>query len=95
MNIYVGNLPFATTDEDLKQLFTEYGEVQKARVIIDRESGRSRGFGFVEMSDNAARTAISKLNETEFDGKQISVNEARDKSNGTGTGGYGNRRRSW
>ncbi|MBI5326315.1 MAG: RNA-binding protein [Ignavibacteriae bacterium] len=93
MNIYVGNLPFATTDEDLKQIFAEYGEVQKARVIIDRESGRSRGFGFVEMSDNAARKAISTLNETEYDGKQLTVNEARDKSNGAV--GYGNRRRSW
>lgn len=94
MNLYVGNLPFSVTDEDLRELFAKQGEVQKAKVIMDRESGRSRGFGFVEMSDNAARKAITALNETEFEGKQISVNEARDKSNGSG-GGYGNRRRSW
>jgi RNA recognition motif-containing protein len=94
MNIYVGNLPFSATDEDLKKIFAEYGEVQKAKVITDRESGRSRGFGFVEMSDNAARKAISTLNETEYEGKQLSVNEARERTNGGG-GGYGNRRRSW
>ena len=96
MNIYVGNLPFSATDEDLKELFAEHGEVQKAKVIIDRESGRSRGFGFVEMSDNAARKAITTLNETEYEGKQLSVNEARERTTGgSNGGGYGNRRRSY
>jgi len=98
MNIYVGNLPFSVTDDDLKEIFAEHGEVQKAKVIMDRESGRSRGFGFVEMSDNAARKAISTLNETEYEGKQLSVNEARERTTGGAGGnggGYGNRRRSY
>lgn len=80
MNIYVSNLGFNVQDEDLKELFTSYGEVSSAKIILDRETGRSRGFGFVEMSDNsAASTAISQLNETQVDGRTMRVTEARPK----------------
>ncbi len=87
MNIYVGNLPFSTSEEDLRELFTEFGEVLSAKVIKDRETGRSRGFGFIEMSDNAARTAISELDGSEYDGNDIRVNESKPKKQG-----YGNNR---
>lgn len=92
MNIYVGNLPFSATDEDLKNIFSEYGNVDSAKVIIDRETGRSKGFGFVEMSDNAARKAIETLHEAEYEGKQISVNEARPKTDNRNSGRNFNRR---
>ncbi|OGU60721.1 MAG: RNA-binding protein [Ignavibacteria bacterium GWF2_33_9] len=95
MNIYVGNLPFSATDESLKEIFTEYGQVQSAKVIVDRETGRSKGFGFVEMSDNAARKAITELNETEYEGKQITVNEARPKENNRNSNRNNNSRRPW
>jgi RNA recognition motif-containing protein len=94
MNIYVGNLPFSSTDEDLKSMFSEHGNVESAKVIVDRESGRSKGFGFVEMSDNAARKAIEILHETEYEGKQISVNEARPKTDNR-NGGRNFERRPW
>ena len=81
MNIYVSNLSFKVTDNDLRELFSSYGAVDSAKVINDRMTGRSRGFGFVEMADNReAQKAIDELNDTEFDGKRISVNEARPKS---------------
>ena len=87
MNIYVGNLPFEVTDEDLESYFTEYGSVGSARVIIDRFSGRSRGFGFVEMDDNAeAEAAILGLNGKDFKGRPLTVNEARPRED-RGTGG--------
>jgi cold-inducible RNA-binding protein len=95
MNIYVGNLPFSTTQEELSQIFSEYGQVQSAKIIVDRETGRSKGFGFVEMSETAARKAITELDEAEFGGKQLTVNEARPRRNSYGEGGGGNRRRSW
>ena len=80
MNIYVGNLPFEVTDEELEEQFTEYGSVTSAKVIIDRFSGRSRGFGFVEMSDNSeAETAIQNLNAKDFKGRPLTVNEARPR----------------
>jgi len=82
MNVYVGNLPWSTTDEDLKNLFEEHGRVQSAKVIIDRDTDRSRGFGFVEMgSDNEARGAIEALNGTSMDGRALTVNEARPREN--------------
>lgn len=87
MNIYVGNLPFSTTEDDLRELFTEYGEVLSAKVIMDRETGRSRGFGFIEMGDNSARNAIAELDGSEFEGNDIRVNESRPKRQG-----YGNNR---
>src|ERR1043166_9378815 len=80
MNIYVSNLSFNVQDEDLREFFTPYGEVTSAKIINDRESGRSRGFGFVEMSDDtASQKAIAGLNETTVDGKIIKVVEARPK----------------
>ncbi|MDK2977049.1 MAG: hypothetical protein PWP06_1524 [Candidatus Marinimicrobia bacterium] len=78
MNIYVGNLPWGVSEEALKNLFSEYGTVDTARVITDRNSGRSKGFGFVEMSNNAeAQKAIEALNGKEMDGRALRVNEAR------------------
>ncbi|MFL5740147.1 MAG: RNA recognition motif domain-containing protein [Flavisolibacter sp.] len=80
MNIYVSNLSFNVHDEDLKQFFTPFGEVTSAKIINDRETGRSRGFGFVEMSDDvASQKAISELNETTVDGRTIKVTEAKPK----------------
>jgi len=80
MNIYVGNLPYSTTDADLDAAFAAYGTVDKAKVVTDRETGRSRGFGFVEMAnDDEAREALSALNGHEMDGRKLIVNEARPK----------------
>ena len=77
MNIFVGNLPFTATGSDLEQLFGEYGAIDSAAVINDRETGRSRGFGFVEMTDaGEANKAIEELNGYEFDGRALTVNEA-------------------
>ena len=77
MNMYVSNLSFHTTDEDLRNLFGQYGEVSSAKVITDRETGRSRGFGFVEMESNdAARAAITALHGSQLDGQTLTVNEA-------------------
>jgi len=90
MNIYVSNLSFKLQDEDLKQVFTAFGEVSSAKVIRDNQSGRSRGFGFVEMSsDDDARAAIEKLNGTAVDGRTIVVNEARPRKEGGSGGGGG------
>ncbi|HWB65092.1 MAG TPA: RNA-binding protein [Chitinophagales bacterium] len=95
MNIYVSNLSYNVNDGDLKQLFTEYGEVSSAKVIIDRETGRSRGFGFVEMPNkDEAIKAMNALHEAEYDGKVLNVNEARpkeDKPRGNFGGGNFNR----
>lgn len=80
MKIYVGNLPFSTNDEDLQALFEAYGEVSSARIIRDWETGRSRGFGFVEMDDHAgAEKAIETLHQSEMGGRSIVVNEARPR----------------
>ncbi|MDD4817919.1 MAG: RNA-binding protein [Victivallaceae bacterium] len=80
MNIYVGNLAYAVTDEDLANYFAEFGTVDAARIVMDRDSGRSKGFGFVEMSDaNAANAAIEALNGKELNGRKIVVNEARPR----------------
>ncbi len=92
-NIYVGNLPWSTTKEDLYELFQQYGEVSRAQVIIDRETGRSRGFGFVEMpNDDEAQAAINALNEQMYNGRPLTVNVARPREgNGGGRpprGGY-------
>jgi RNA recognition motif-containing protein len=98
MNIFVSNLGFNIQDEDLKEIFASYGEVSSAKIINDRETGRSRGFGFVEMSDDTeANTAIAELNETTVEGRAMRVAEAKPKtersSNSYGGGGYGNNRR--
>jgi len=93
MKIYVGNLSFRTTQQELEDLFTNYGNVQEAAVVTDRETGRSRGFGFVTMpEDGEASAAIEALNGTEVEGRTLTVNEARpktDRPRGGGGGGYG------
>jgi len=78
-NIYVGNLAWSTTDADLRNLFAEFGEVLSARVISDRETGRSRGFGFVEMDDAGAAQAIQALNGKSVGGRDLKVNEAQPR----------------
>ena len=89
MNIYVSNLNFSTKSESLQDLFAEYGEVSSANIITDRETGRSRGFGFVEMPNDAeGQKAIDELNDTDFEGKTITVNVARPKTERSGGGGY-------
>lgn len=81
MNIYISNLSYGTSDADLNQLFSEYGKISSAKVITDRETGRSRGFGFVEMdNDTEGQKAISELNQAEYDGKIISVAIARPRT---------------
>ena len=94
--VYVGNLSYGTTDSDLRTMFEEFGSVESAQVIMDRESGRSKGFGFVEMgSDQEAQAAINALNGREVDGRALTVNEAKPRedrggrSGGGGRGGYG------
>lgn len=80
MNIYIGNLNYRVREEDLKHVFEEYGIVNSARVVTDRETGRSKGFAFVEMADDAAaKKAIEELNEAEYEGRQMVVKEARPK----------------
>ena len=100
MNIYVSNLSYSTKADSLQDLFASYGEVTSANIINDRETGRSRGFGFVEMTnDDEGQKAIDELNNTEFEGKTITVNVARPKTersdynNRGGNGGGYNRRR--
>ena len=95
MNIYVSNLSFNVQDEDLKEFFTPYGEVTSAKVITDRETGRSRGFGFVEMPDDAAsKKAIAELDGATVENRAISVSVAKPKEDraprGNGGGGYNN-----
>jgi RNA recognition motif-containing protein len=92
MNIYVGNVPLSTTETELRGIFSEYGEVHSVKIITDRETGRSRGFGFVEMSENIARKAIAELNGADYEGKQLTVNEAKPK---TSNSGPRDRKRSW
>ncbi|WP_010587452.1 RNA recognition motif domain-containing protein [Schlesneria paludicola] len=90
--LYVGNLSYGVTDSQLEQLFAAHGAVQSAQVIMDRETGRSKGFGFVEMSNAAdADAAITALNGMDNDGRALTVNEARPKTEGSGggRGGYG------
>ena len=96
MNIYVGNLSWSMTDEDLTNLFTQYGTVTSGKILKDKMNGRSKGVGFVEMEDDeAARTAIANLNETEVQGRKLIVNESQPRQEGeykkrpSGGGGYG------
>ena len=80
MNIYVGNLPYSLTEDDLKAAFSEFGEVSSANIIMDKMSGQSKGFGFVEMPDNSeADQAIKALNESALNGRNIKVNQARPR----------------
>ena len=93
MKIYVGNIPFNMNDTELADLFGEFGEVKSANVISDRETGRPRGFGFVEMGDDEARKAIDELVDREVGGRRLKVSEARPRRNrGPRSGGGGGRR---
>ena len=95
MQLYVGNLDYTTTEESLKELFSTCGEVLSTKIIIDRDTGRSKGFGFVEMAaKNDGVKAISSLDGQEVNGRNIKVNEAQQKPTGGGGGG-GNRDRRW
>lgn len=105
VKLYVGNLPYTTTDDDLKELFAPYGNVVSATVITDRDSGRSKGFGFVEMeTDEEAKAAIEALNGKDFSGRNLVVNEARPREERSDRprddrprrdGGNSFRQRSW
>ncbi len=102
MNLYISNLSYNISDEDLRRLFADYGEITSAKVIMDRETGRSRGFGFVELSDDElAKKAIEELNQASYDGKVINITEARPREdrgdrggrfNNNRGGGYGSNR---
>ena len=110
-NIFVGNLSFNTSEDELRQIFETYGQVERVSILTDRETGRSRGFGFVEMSSTAeAQEAIAALNGKEIDGRALKVNEAKPQNNdrggrggggggrggyGGGGGGYGGGRNRW
>ena len=85
-NIYVGNLSFETTADDLREAFSQHGTVTSAQVVADRDTGRSRGFGFVEMSDGGDE-AIAKLNGTEFQGRTLTVNESKPRQERPRSGG--------
>ena len=96
MRIFVGNLPYSATDGDLEAAFSAHGEVESATVVTDRETGRSRGFGFVEMSSQAeAQEAINKLNGTQLDGRSLTVNEAKPQQPRSGEGMGGGGRDRW
>lgn len=91
-NIFVGNLSFKTTQEDLMAAFSQYGNVERVNIVTDRDSGQPRGFAFVEMTERRdAETAISQLNGAELNGRTMNVNEARPKPQGGSGGGFGNR----
>lgn len=92
--IYVGNLPFTATQDEVQDLFAEYGDVETVNLISDRETGRPRGFGFVEMSSGADE-AISALHKYELGGRSLEVNEARPRENRGGGGGGGGGRNRW
>jgi len=92
MRVYVGNLPFKTTEQDLSDLFSQVGEVSSVTIVTDRMTGRSRGFGFVEMSDEDGAQAVEKLNGYEMEGRNLKVNEARPRVD-RGQFNGGNRRR--
>ena len=81
MNIYVGNLPYQLTEDELKETFEEFGEVESAKIIMDKYSGRSKGFGFVEMpNDEEAKQAIESMNDSDVKGRNIRVNQARERN---------------
>ena len=85
MNIYIGNLPYSISEDELRELFAAHGEVSSSSIIMDRDSGRSKGFGFVEMPDKgSAETAIEAINQTEVQGRSVRVNEARPRNDNRG-----------
>ena len=92
MKLYVGNLPYNTSEDDLRSLFSTYGNVASVAIITDRDTGRSKGFGFVEYpNDDEARNAISALSGQEYGGRALTLNEARPKTQSGGGGGRGGR----
>ena len=92
-NVFVGNLTFGATEETLRFMFENHGTVERVSIVTDRETGRSRGFGFVEMTNNAeGDRAIAELNGREVDGRALNINEARPKEDRGSRGGFGNRR---
>lgn len=98
--LYVGGLPYSVSDRQLEELFSSHGTVESARVIIDRMTGRSKGFGFVEMSSQSeAQSAIDSINGTDLEGRSLTVNEARPRTprpgGGGGGGGFGGGRNRW
>jgi RNA recognition motif-containing protein len=96
MNIYVGNFSYTTTEDELRDLFEAYGAVESVKIINDRDSGRSKGFGFVEMPEkDEALNAIKELHEKEYSGRRLSVNEARPRREGGGGGGRRNSGRGY
>jgi len=96
VNIYVGNLSYEATQDDVRAAFEAHGEVSTVSIIMDKMTGRSRGFGFVEMPDqNAGTAAINALNLQEVKGRAMTVNEAKPKAEGAGRSSYGNKGRSW
>ena len=96
MNIYVGNLPFSASEDEIRHLFEQYGQVEKVSLIEDRETGRPRGFGFLEMSEKSeGDRAMEELDGKDFGGRQLTVNEARPRAPRGGGGGGGPRRDRW
>ena len=93
--IYVGNLPFSASDDEIRELFGKHGDVQSVSLITDRETGRLRGFGFVEMDETGADAAIAALDGTDMGGRALKVNEARPRREGGGGGGGGGGRGGW
>ncbi len=87
MNIYIGNLPYSISEDELRDLFAAHGEVSSANIIMDRDSGRSKGFGFIEMPDKAqGEAAINAINQTDVQGRSVRVNEARPRNDNRGGG---------
>ena len=87
MNIYIGNLPYSISEDELRELFAAHGEVSSANIIMDRDSGRSKGFGFVEMPDKAqGEAAVNAINQTDVQGRSVRVNEARPRNDNRGGG---------
>ncbi len=84
MNIYVGNVQYGTTEDQIRDLFEQFGEVMSINMIKDRETGRFRGFGFVEMEDADGQRAINELNDTDYNGRKVQVNEAKERSERSG-----------
>lgn len=92
MKLYVGNVSFNSTQESIEALFSNYGQVQEVALISDRETGRPRGFGFVTMDDEGGKAAIAALDQQEFEGRKLTVNEAKPRENRGGGGGFGGNR---
>ncbi|EHJ49343.1 RNP-1 like RNA-binding protein [Solidesulfovibrio carbinoliphilus subsp. oakridgensis] len=94
--LYVGNLPFSTNEDEIRDMFSAYGEVQSVNLIVDRETGRLRGFGFVEMTTEGADAAMEALNGKAFGGRDLRINEAQERQPRQGMGGSGApRRNNW